>query len=616
MSRCAAWKGLGVVLATVMLGVAVVGEDSIELAVPSEFLGWWSAPPSDPFQVAAEYVSESPESRCGRFVVFDIMRSEEVIDSYEQPVGAGGDTVGNAFGGWEWPEGEYSIRAGLYGRESGADCFPCDEDILNPAFGLDFTDPQVIVLAPSLPEYELGEVVYASFTASDVLSGVSVIDSTVECGQPIDTSTPGVHEFAVTATDCAGNQTTRVVQYYVKASADSAGADTNSLESWSTGGWNWNLWPGWRMLGVVDGDHDFVLSGEGRWQWAVRKDGFNWTDCTVVFRVKLVSGGVHLNFRVGDLTKRTRYLVGFRENTVYIDKELPPDTYTGLVNRAGQVPFGLGVWHDVTVSVWGGELTVEIDHSYQLKYTDPCPLRKGTIAFETTDNPRGSFAGGSEVYVDDVVIARPVPGAAPPFVVRFPDPGLEVAVRNAIHRPCGDILNTDLIGLEVLGTDAWPIANLEGIQHCIDLTYLSGGRGQIRDISPLSALGNLTHLYWNDSGIANINPLSGLSKLEVLSLPDNDIVSIGGLSGLANLTKLDLRDNQIVDISALSGLAKLESLCLYRNEIHDIGPLVANTGIGSGDSVWIWGNQLDLDSPQVMLDILELINRGVTLYWE
>ena len=221
-------------------------------------------------------------------------------------------------------------------------------------------------------------------------------------------------------------------------------------------------------------------------------------------------------------------------------------------------------------------------------------------------------------------------------VVEFPDPGLEAAIRGAIGKTTGDIFDSDLIGLMFLDAVVRRIVNLEGIQHCVDLTEIHLSDNEIVDITALSGLTNLTVLALSDNEIVDISPLSGLPNLEQLYLYDNEIVDISALSGLTNLTLLGLWENEVVDINALSGLTNLEwldmgdneivdisalsdlpnlaELWLHRNQIVDIAPLVNNPGIDSDDKVGLSYNQLLLQpgSPN-MLDIEALRRRGVNV---
>jgi Leucine-rich repeat (LRR) protein len=224
-------------------------------------------------------------------------------------------------------------------------------------------------------------------------------------------------------------------------------------------------------------------------------------------------------------------------------------------------------------------------------------------------------------------------------VVNFPDPGLEAAIRDTTGIPTGDIYNTDFIGIQVLSFNNADIANLEGIQHCVDLVELNLRMNQIVDISPLSGLTNLTVLRLKSNKITDISALSGLTNLTELWLDSNQIVdisalsnltnitwlaldwnkisNISALSGLTNLRELGLVSNEIVDISALSELTNLDRLYLQYNQIHDIQALVNNSGLVLGDLVYIRKNYLDLTpgSPN-MLNIQILQRRGCDVDYE
>ena len=130
-------------------------------------------------------------------------------------------------------------------------------------------------------------------------------------------------------------------------------------------------------------------------------------------------------------------------------------------------------------------------------------------------------------------------------VVSFPDPELEAAIRSAIGIPTGDILDTDLAGLRSLHAGSRGITNLEGIQHCVNLTSLSLWGNAIVDISPLSGLINLTELKLGFNQIADISPLAGLINLTYLRLDQNRIIDISPLAGLTNLEALFLGENAL-----------------------------------------------------------------------
>ena len=78
------------------------------------------------------------------------------------------------------------------------------------------------------------------------------------------------------------------------------------------------------------------------------------------------------------------------------------------------------------------------------------------------------------------------------------------------------------------------------------------------------------------------------------------------------MTTLYLRDNLVSDISALGDLTLLTNLNLGGNSISDISPLVANTGLGSGDTVELRGNRLSSLAFDTHIPTLQ--SRGVTVY--
>jgi hypothetical protein len=82
---------------------------------------------------------------------------------------------------------------------------------------IDKTAPGVVLSAPADgDEYLLNAIVAADWSAHDALSGLATVAGTVPSGQAIDTGTVGAKNFAVTASDLAGNETAIAVTYYVR----------------------------------------------------------------------------------------------------------------------------------------------------------------------------------------------------------------------------------------------------------------------------------------------------------------------------------------------------------------------------------------------------------------
>ncbi len=197
--------------------------------------------------------------------------------------------------------------------------------------------------------------------------------------------------------------------------------------------------------------------------------------------------------------------------------------------------------------------------------------------------------------------------------VRFPDPNLEAAIRDAIDKPSGPILLSDLESLASLTAPHLNISELSGLEHCTGLTQLRLYDNDITDTSPLSELTRLEWLTLGDNQISNVAPLSGLTGLTTLGLDDNKISDISPLSKLTNLVVLFLDNNQISDISPLSNLTDIAILWLEDNRISDISPLVNNAGLASVDLLYLSNNSLSAVSIDTYIPQLEA--RGVEVIY-
>ena len=154
-------------------------------------------------------------------------------------------------------------------------------------------------------------------------------------------------------------------------------------------------------------------------------------------------------------------------------------------------------------------------------------------------------------------------------------------------------------------SDLTPLAGLN------NLTHLGLRRNQISDLTPLAGLNNLIYLELDYNRIADLTPLAQLNNLERLRLNTNQISDLNPLADLNSLTFLDLATNQISDLTSLASLDNLKWLFLQENQIKNIKPLVANTGLGEGDAIYLHGNPL---SDQARNEhILALKVRGVAI---
>ena len=93
-----------------------------------------------------------------------------------------------------------------------------------------------------------------------------------------------------------------------------------------------------------------------------------------------------------------------------------------------------------------------------------------------------------------------------------------------------------------------------------------------------------------------------------ISKPSGDIL----ISDLAGLTTLNAPNRGISDLTGLQACTALSYIDLSHNAIEDISPLVANTGLGSGDTVHLEYNPL---SSQSYGYVSQLTGRGVEVIW-
>ena len=124
-----------------------------------------------------------------------------------------------------------------------------------------------------------------------------------------------------------------------------------------------------------------------------------------------------------------------------------------------------------------------------------------------------------------------------PTFIEIPDPTLERVIREKLGLSA-KILLTDvemhrLWDLVVLKSD---IANLQGLEHAVNLRFL--------------------HL--SNSRIVDLTPLANLVSLEVLKLYGNEITDITPLANLTKLKELNLSGNQITDFSPISELSGVD----------------------------------------------------------
>jgi len=326
-----------------------------------------------------------------------------------------------------------------------------------------------------------------------------------------------------------------------------------------------------------------------------------------------------------------------------------------------------GQWHHVVIErdtdgrkdLWvDGSLEASEYYSSQNIICGNHPFTIGGTAYYNWNYDR-SFQG----TIDDLRIYEGVLSeddirglfaqGVPEKPVSFPDVDLEGAIRKALHRPTGPILNIDLLGIRQLDLSGLGIKDLTGIEYCRDMKVLTINNAQIADFTPLSAMRGLHWLYLENDNISDISFLANTRTLRILDLAGNHvsdlspiegcpllwkvfltnnnvyslvplpygrefflagnaITSLAPLADSTHLRVLDINGNNVSDISVLSKSPWLKYLNLSNNKISDLKPLVDNPGVEKNDILDVRGNPLDLSSDSMVTEqIEELRSRGV-----
>ncbi len=245
------------------------------------------------------------------------------------------------------------------------------------------------------------------------------------------------------------------------------------------------------------------------------------------------------------------------------------------------------------------------------------------LAKEVAEDARRAQRPGQRTVLDE---DRPQRVAGEGEVI-FPDPTVEEAVRKALKQDEGPIMIADVAEFTTFSLNQLLyVADISGLEHMVNLTEfdlsqnatsdisavaeltnltrLDMAQNDIGDITSVAGLTNLTYLRLKDNRVSDLTPLVGLTNLTELDLWENQISDISPLASLTNLTTLNLTKNQISDISPLASLSNLNHLELTRNDITDISPLL-ESGLGEGDTVRLWGLNLDDHSKNVVIPKLE-----------
>lgn len=147
---------------------------------------------------------------------------------------------------------------------------------------------------------------------------------------------------------------------------------------------------------VYNDNDNYVLKGQGQ-NWANPVKKFLWDDYSFRCEVKIIYGGIHINYRVNDIA---RYFIAFNSGSITLFKHDWINPAINLISYSEN--FSIDRWYIINIVGIGGNIKVFVDDQLKIDYTDSEPVKGGSIAFEV--NPSSVF------YVDNIeVIGEPEP---------------------------------------------------------------------------------------------------------------------------------------------------------------------------------------------------------------
>ena len=172
----------------------------------------------------------------------------------------------------------------------------------------------------------------------------------------------------------------------------------------------------------------------------------------------------------------------------------------------------------------------------------------------------------TEVVLEKARIADPSPLARLPnatvrWIVSFPDPKLEEAIRAQMDKPEGPIFVQELGKLTTLVLSGRGITDLTGLEYCTSLRRLELDNNKVSDLSAISALDGLSQLVLDRNEITDLSPLAGLTKIFRLSLRENQIQNLAPLVSSEGITAgdpVDVTLNPLGDTALSSQVPELE----------------------------------------------------------
>lgn len=165
-------------------------------------------------------------------------------------------------------------------------------------------------------------------------------------------------------------------------------------------------------------------------------------------------------------------------------------------------------------------------------------------------------------------------------LIQVPDRQLAEYFSGGIYSPGKGLTRRRLeefYSLDMFGSNYHPyseyIVDLEGIQHCKKLSYITFYYSLINDLTPISRLKELSSISLNESQLADLTPLKEVVGLTSIDISESRIVDLTPLTALGGLENIYLYSNLIEDLTPVKELINLRTLDVSRNKISDITPV-------------------------------------------
>src|ERR1043166_9395436 len=190
----------------------------------------------------------------------------------------------------------------------------------------------------------------------------------------------------------------------------------------------------------------------------------------------------------------------------------------------------------------------------------------------------------------------------------IPDPGLNAAIRDALHKPGGALTEQDLLRLVSLIAGGRNIKRTDGLDGAANLNSLDLDSNSLTNFSLPGSLTKLQLLDVSFNSLAQCSIPRDLTNLETISLQGNLLSNFTLPLALIGLTELDLSLNELTSFTLPSDTTNLVSLTLFANQLTSLSFPENLNRLASLD---LEANRLPaLEFPSGLINLGTLILRG------